>query len=76
MARPKVLLDNSLLSIRTAQASSKLQPGSERRAVINHLADVGGKATKKELDEHFGFDTAPKVSALLVAGWLDIEQPS
>ncbi len=68
--RPPVLADNDVIFIDGLNASTILQSGSDRRAVINKLVELGGRATVKELNGAFGFDTRARLLALLREGWL------
>ena len=61
-----------MLVLSAHRAQSKLQRASERRAVVEFVLDAGGKASLKQINEHFNFDTRSIVLALNTAGWLDI----
>ena len=73
--RPYRLSDNAVLGVTGATARSKLQLGSERRAVINHIINVGGRATVSAINCHFGYDIRQRIHSLIRAGWLSIEEP-
>ena len=67
--------DSTFLAIDTANSKTKVQRGSERRAIINHLIDCGGRATFRQLNDHFGFSVRQQVLSLIKAGWLkQVEQ--
>lgn len=73
MARPVVYKDDSVVVVTTENAKTKLQTGSERRAIVNVIIDKGGSMTLLELDEHFGYDIRPRVAALARSGWLEVK---
>lgn len=70
--RPPVYGGNDKVYI-TTTGRSKLQPGSDRRAIINRLVDNGGCMTLDQIDASFGFTIREKVVALQRAGWVRIE---
>lgn len=72
MARPQTLTDDAPLSVTSAAARTRLQAGSERRAIINRIIDVSGTTRLRDLNAHFGFDCRTKVLALIRAGWLRV----
>lgn len=74
MPRPAVYTDATVVAVSAKEASHKLQANSDRRAIVNYLVDSGGRATLKEIDEHFGFDIRKTVLALARAGWLEIAE--
>jgi len=57
----------------SATGETKLQSGSDRRAIVNTLVEHGGSMTLKELDDQFGFVVRERVFALMRAGWVRIE---
>lgn len=73
MARPQTYKDESTVTVNAAKARTKLQAGSERRAIINLLVERGGTMTMAAIDEHFGFTMRPRVIALIKAGWLEVK---
>lgn len=74
MGRPPIYTDNTQVSVSGTTAESRLQPSSERRAIINKVVDFGGTATVKQLEGHFGYDLKGKVAALVRLGWLAVEE--
>lgn len=70
MSRPPKYLDSTKVSVNGETARSKLQAGSERRAIIDRVIDSGGTASIKNLEDHFGFDLKGKIAALVRIGWL------
>jgi len=72
MGRQAVYTGDMKVAVRAARSKSRLQPGSDRRAIVNHLIDVGGAATLDAIDEYFGFEIRPKVVALIKTGWLEV----
>lgn len=73
MARPSTYTDDCVVAVTGHKAKSRLQAGSERRAIINVIIDNGGTMTLLALDEHFGYDIRRKVVALVRSGWLEIK---
>ena len=71
MGRSAIYTDKTTISISSRNAKSKLQPDSERRAIVLAVLDNGGKMTVKELCDKFGYDIRGKISALINAGWFD-----
>ena len=73
MARPDVYVDEAVVAVTGHKARSRLQAGSDRRAIVNRIIDAGGSMTLLELDEHFGYDIRNKVVALVRNGWLEVK---
>lgn len=69
--RPVIFRDDLRVRI-CAKGGSRLQSASDRRAIVEFLLDVGGSATLKEIDDHFGFSVRDKTRALIRSGWLEI----
>lgn len=72
VGRPPIYQDDDVVRL-SASGKSKLQPGSERRAIVNVIIEKRGVVTLKQLDEHFGYTVRSKVLSLQRAGWLIIE---
>lgn len=72
MARPPIYTDDTTVCVSAKSANTKLQTGSDRRAIINYLIEVGGRATLAEIDERFGFSIRDRVLSLLRSGWLEV----
>lgn len=72
IGRPPVYTDNARVFLSTT-GKARLQPGSERRAIVNKIVDAGGSMTLAELDEAFGYVVRDKVIALVRAGWVRVE---
>lgn len=70
--RPPAYGDDARVYL-SATGKSKLQAGSDRRAIVNVLIEHGGTMTLKELDDHFGFVIRDVAIRLQRAGWLRIE---
>lgn len=68
--RPPVLADADIVYIDGSSARTILQTESDRRAMVNRILDLGGRATVQELNRSFGFDTRPRLLALMQQGWL------
>lgn len=71
LGRPPIYTDDSRVYLSTT-GKTKLQEGSDRRAIVNALVASGGAMTLKELDDKFGFIVRDKVFALQRAGWVRI----
>lgn len=72
LGRPPIYTGSSPVFL-SATGKTKLQTGSDRRAIINVLVDHGGSMTLEELDQHFGFSVRERVFALQRSGWVRIE---
>jgi hypothetical protein len=72
LGRPPIYTANSKVYL-CATGQTKLQSGSDRRAIINVLVDNGGSMTLGELDARFGFSVRSRVFALQRSGWVRIE---
>lgn len=68
--RPPVLADTAVIFVDGRAARTILQSGSDRRAVINRIIDLGGRSTVEELNAAFGFDVRPRILSLMREGWL------
>lgn len=73
MARPQIYTDDTVVYITGRKAKTRLQSGSDRRAIVNVILDNGGTMTLGALDEHFGFDIRQKAIALTKSGWLEMK---
>ena len=71
MGRKEIYNDKTKLRIST-KGKTKLQPNSDRRAIVNLMVDRGGVMTLKGIDDHFGFEIRDKAIALVRAGWLEV----
>jgi len=69
--RPRQLFDGTIVVLCAHEATTKLQKASDRRAVIDTLVELGGKAMKTELDESFRFDTRKILLSLRASGWVE-----
>lgn len=74
--RPPVLADNDVLCIDSRDATSKLQPASDRSAIIRRITELGGKASVQELNETFAFDVRAILLALIKTRWISIVKPA
>lgn len=72
--RPQAIDPDAIIAIDGASARTMLQAASEPRAIILKLVDFGGRATARELDDHFLYDTSAKLRMLLRAGWISIHE--
>lgn len=70
--RPQSYGDSDVLVIDTSAATTVLQKGSDRRAVLNAILDKGGRATISELNLLFDYETRPVVRQLARLGYLAI----
>jgi len=71
MARPKIYPDSTTVAVSGKRAKSRLQPNSERKAIVTRIIDNGGRMTLVELDKSFGYKIRDKVIALMNGGWLE-----
>lgn len=71
MGRPNRYSDDFVVAVTGASARTKLQVGSDRRAIVNVIIDNGGSMTLGALDVVFGYDVRSKVMALMRNGWLE-----
>lgn len=71
--RPPIYADGTR-AVLHAKGRTKLQEGSERRAVINLLVSRSGVMTLGDINLHFGYDVRPTVIALAKSGWLDLTE--
>lgn len=72
MGRTAIYTNDTKISVSGHTARSRLQPGSERRAIIDKVIDLGGAIDIGQLEEHFGYDLKGKVAALVRIGWLTV----
>jgi hypothetical protein len=72
MGRQAIYHDDAVIAINTREARHKIQPDGDRRAVLNFLLDQGGKATLKQVNDHFGFDMSSRVVALARNNWIEV----
>lgn len=68
--RPPRLGEEDIVAIDGLHAKSVLQENSERKAMIVHILNVGGRAKVRELTEDFGYDVRPRLRSLIGSGWL------
>lgn len=73
LGRPQKYTDAARVFL-SATGKTKLQEGSDRRAIVNTLVANGGVMTLAALDKQFGFIIRDKVIALERAGWVRIEE--
>lgn len=68
--RPATMKDDDVIAVSGLTARSLLQEGSERRALIVRLVDMGGRARVSELNAAYGYDVRARLRSLVGAGWL------
>lgn len=73
--RPAMYTSDTRVYLTTEMARSRLQTGSDRRAIVNCIIDHGGSMTMQEIDDHFGFNTRGRVIALIKSDWLSTTDP-
>jgi len=73
VGRPTLFSERAILYVNSAEAKSKLQANSERRAVFNCIVEHGGKTTLEALNKHFGYNVRSVVIALIDVGWVSLE---
>lgn len=72
MGRKVNIEEGDMLAITGTHARSRLKLRSDRRAVVDKVVGLGGRALLSELDEVFGFDIRTIANALVSDGWLEI----
>lgn len=72
--RPQTLRDEDVVAVNGATAATKLQKGSDRRAIIDRLVAWGGKASVKRINAYFGYDTRSRLRSLVISGWLSVSE--
>lgn len=76
IGRPAVMNLDDVVYITGKDARSFLQPTSERKALIDRIIEMGGRAIVKKVNESFGYDTRTSLIALSRNGWLGFEPQS
>ena len=67
--------ESAIIGIRGDTAKTYLQRGTKRLAIINKLLNLGGRATVKELETHFGFNITRVLEGLYLDNWICICSP-
>lgn len=73
MGRKAHVTDTDLLCVSGKTASTRLKLSSDRRAVIDKIVELGGRALLEEVNTAFGFDTRDIINALMADGWLEVD---
>lgn len=73
MGRKANIEEHDLLCVNGKTASTRLKLTSDRRAVVDKVVELGGRALLEEVNTAFGFDTRDIVNALVADGWLEID---
>lgn len=73
MARPKTY-DGATVVLLAPDGNTTLKKTSDRRAIVNFLIDSGGKATIKEISEHFEMDMTQSVRSMVHSRWLAVKE--
>lgn len=71
MGRKAKFEDTDLLCVCGRTASTRLKLTSDRKAVIDKVIELGGRALLKEVNAAMGFDTREIINALVADGWLE-----
>ena len=71
MGRPKFYSEETVVRL-APDGSSKLQAGSDRRAVVQFVLDEGGVVTIGTVNKKFGYDMSATVKALVHSGWFAV----
>lgn len=61
-----------MVAVTGKTSKSRLKMRSDRRAVIDKVVGLGGRALVSELNEAFGFDVRTILNALVSDGWLEV----
>lgn len=72
MGRPKFYQESTIVKL-APDGSSRLQSGSDRRAIVQFVLDQGGKVSIGQINKQFGFDMSSTVKALVHSGWFAVE---
>lgn len=73
MGRPREYDSETVVRL-APNGDSTLKKFSDRRAIVNHLVDVGGRSTIGEINLHFGFDFRETITGLIRSGWLEVAE--
>lgn len=71
MGRKAKFDETDLLCVSGKTASTRLKLSSDRRAVIDKVVELGGRALLSEINAAMGFDTRDIIKALVADGWLE-----
>jgi len=74
IGRPKLYEDTTLLYLQSRKADTKLQPDSERTAIIWRIINAGGQMTIGDLCSEFGYDVTNNIKHLVRSKWLEIAE--
>ncbi len=72
MGRKFNIEEGDMIAVTGKTSRSRLQLRSDRRAVVDKLVGLGGRALTGELNEAFGFDIRTILNALVNDGWLEV----
>lgn len=75
MGRPRFYTEDTVVRL-APDGSSKLQSGSDRRAVVQFVLDEGGVVTIDAVNKKFGYDMSSTVKALVHSGWFAVAEES
>jgi len=76
MPRPAIYGDDTRVGLSSGTPKTRLQDKSVRRAIVNLIIDNKGALTIGQINDHFGFDLANRVGALVRSGWLEVKSES
>jgi hypothetical protein len=72
VGRPLTASDKAVVVLDATSARTRIQVASERRAVVNFLINVGGRATIEAINTHFDYDIRTVLFALEKSGWVKV----
>lgn len=72
MGRKVNINDVDMLALTGRTSQSRLKHNSDRRAVIDIIVGLGGRALMGEINQKISFDARNIVNALVSDGWLEV----
>lgn len=75
MGRKVKYEDGDLFCVTGAEAATRLKLTSDRRALIDKIINLGGRAMLEEINTVMGFDARDIINSLVKDGWLDPISP-
>ena len=60
-----------IIAIRGDTSTTLLQRGTDRRALLQYMLEVGGRCTIAEAEAFFGQNLSRLIENLIISGWLE-----